>query len=358
MINRMYNTIEPFVFESNCHQRFENGRPVMGLQECSRTISVMKNTNGCKGYILESGKGYIVKIDNNDSNKPTMSEKPMIVVNRTETTVELRGYQIQAQTLFGWMDVDNSDYGLIVHYENRTISKCVLYLYDRDVFIEYRLHDNTPLKSVKGCSSTECEEYAMLAMEAAANGNTSKAHQYGMKVYNSIVENSQQLDRICNIKDIALSLGKLMEGDYFEDNDDIKQAVGLSYYFLSKTIHEGIQDPYLYVYRFSIVWEYNKVFYYLFAHSEGEEYSPFGIGIMRNIATMTYNHHMQGMQMADMLTEPRIARLDPALGNIFRDIYSNYSTTPKEQIIDIGNEYHNQIFKYLEKKINDKDFDF
>ena len=26
------NTIEPFVFKSNCHQRYENGLPKMGLQ--------------------------------------------------------------------------------------------------------------------------------------------------------------------------------------------------------------------------------------------------------------------------------------------------------------------------------------
>lgn len=26
------NTIEPFVFKSNCHQRYENNQPVMGLQ--------------------------------------------------------------------------------------------------------------------------------------------------------------------------------------------------------------------------------------------------------------------------------------------------------------------------------------
>lgn len=42
-------TIEPFVFKSNCHQRYEGAYPKMGLQECLRTVSVVKNTNGCSG---------------------------------------------------------------------------------------------------------------------------------------------------------------------------------------------------------------------------------------------------------------------------------------------------------------------
>lgn len=45
-------SIQPFTFRSNCHQRYENGTPVMGLQECIRTVSLVKNTDGCPGYKL------------------------------------------------------------------------------------------------------------------------------------------------------------------------------------------------------------------------------------------------------------------------------------------------------------------
>ena len=55
-------SLQPFTFKSNCHQRYENNTPVQGLQECLRTVSVVKNTNGCPGYKLEPGIGYIVKI--------------------------------------------------------------------------------------------------------------------------------------------------------------------------------------------------------------------------------------------------------------------------------------------------------
>ena len=353
-------TIEPFVFKSNCHQRYEGAYPKMGLQECLRTVSVVKNTNGCSGYQLQPGDGYIIKIFNDDAGKPNMADKPMRVVRKTDTSVELRGYKVNALTPFGWQEIDLADYGLLVHYENGKICKCVLHMYDRNTFIEYRTQTNEPLKSVSSNHGTnECEEYAKLAREAAANGNTSSAQQYGLKALNSIIANPSQLKSIANVDTLALALGKMMEGDHFRDNDSIKRAVGLTYYMLCKAIDQNKQhDPYLFVYRFSVIWEYNQVFYHLFAHSEGTSYNPNPYDIFGQSSTAVYDHHMQGMQMGDMLQEPRIARLDPALGNIFNQMYAQYRTTPSEQIISLGNKYHKQVYDYLCRKVDSIDFDF
>lgn len=130
--------MEPFVFKSDCHQRFENGNEVMGLQQCVRTVSVEKNTNGCRGYKLNPGDGYIVKVFNDDLGKPNMSDKPMRIVSKTADKVELRGFPIEAQTPFGWQEVDYSDYGFTVYYTNGKVSKCVLHMFDRNVDLEYR----------------------------------------------------------------------------------------------------------------------------------------------------------------------------------------------------------------------------
>lgn len=353
-------TIEPFVFKSNCHQRYEGAYPKMGLQECLRTVSVVKNTNGCSGYQLQPGDGYIIKIFNDDAGKPNMADKPMRVVRKTDTSVELRGCKVNAQTPFGWQEIDLADYGLLVHYENGKVCKCVLHMYDRNTFIEYRTQSNEPLKSVSSNHGTnECEEYAKLAREAAANGNTSSAQQYGLKALNSIIANPSQLKSIANVDTLALALGKMMEGDHFRDNDSIKRAVGLTYYMLCKAIDQNKQhDPYLFVYRFSVIWEYNQVFYHLFAHSEGTSYNPNPYDIFGQSSTAVYDHHMQGMQMGDMLQEPRVARLDPALGNIFNQMYARYRTTPSEQIISLGNKYHKQVYDYLCNKIDSLDLSF
>lgn len=134
-------SIQPFTFRSNCHQRYENDTPVMGLQECIRTVSLVKNTDGCPGYKLAPGVGYIVKIYNDDLGKPNMSDKPMKVVTKSADMVELRGFPIMAQSPFGWQDVDYSDYGFVVYYKNGQVEKCVLHMYDRNIRLEY-LHSS------------------------------------------------------------------------------------------------------------------------------------------------------------------------------------------------------------------------
>lgn len=131
------NEIKPFVFISNHHQRYEHGRPVMGLQEHTRTVQLEKNTNGCKGYRLESGRGYIVKVWNDDLQKPNMSDKPMDVIEQQMDKLVLRGFPIEAQSPFGWMEMDYQDYGFIVFYKDGKVEKCQLHMYDRDTYIEY-----------------------------------------------------------------------------------------------------------------------------------------------------------------------------------------------------------------------------
>ena len=134
-------SIQPFTFRSNCHQRYENDTPVMGLQECIRTVSLVKNTDGCPGYKLDPGVGYIVKIYNDDLGKPNMSDKPMKVVTKSADMVELRGFPIEARSPFGWQEVDYSDYGFVVYYKNGQVEKCVLHMYDRNIRLEY-LHSS------------------------------------------------------------------------------------------------------------------------------------------------------------------------------------------------------------------------
>lgn len=109
----------------------------MGLQHCSRTITVEKNRTGCRGYNIIPGDGYIVKIFNDDLGKPNMSDKPMRLISQSTNKVELKGYILEAMGPFGWIDVDYSVYGLTVYYNNGYISKCILHLFDRGVDLEY-----------------------------------------------------------------------------------------------------------------------------------------------------------------------------------------------------------------------------
>lgn len=127
-----------FVFESNEHQRYEYGSPVMGLQKCLRTIVVETNKSGCEGYKIKPGDGYVVKIYNNDTSNAQMSAKPMRLLQVTDSFIELRGYPLLAWSLFGWQPLDYSVYGFFIHYANGRITHCDLHMFDRNVRIEYR----------------------------------------------------------------------------------------------------------------------------------------------------------------------------------------------------------------------------
>ena len=110
---------------------------------------------------------------------------------------------------------------------------------------------------------------------------------------------------------MALALGKMMEGDNFSDSEEIVQAVGITYYFICRAIQEdNIPNPYIYVYKFSTEYEYNKAMYRLMAHAEGREYRNNPFDMFSQISIMTYDHNLEGMMMADVFTEPQIPYLD------------------------------------------------
>lgn len=136
--NKTNETIQPFVFKSDSHQRYQNGNKVGEIQQCFRTLSVEKNVNGCRGYRLAPGDGYIVKIYNDDIGKPNMSDKPMRIVSKNTNKIELRGFPIDAMAPFGWQEVANDDYGLTVYYLNDRVERCVFHMFDRKIDIEYR----------------------------------------------------------------------------------------------------------------------------------------------------------------------------------------------------------------------------
>ena len=130
-------------FKSTQHQRYTNGCEVGDLQVCNRAVEVKSNTSGCEGYNIPIGKGYIVTIYNLDGvhpmwgNNVQMSPKPMEIVRQSSNEIELKGYPVLAMTPFGWMEVDQSDYGITICFEAGQVKKCVLHMFDRNTDIVY-----------------------------------------------------------------------------------------------------------------------------------------------------------------------------------------------------------------------------
>lgn len=133
-----------FTFKSSDHLRYENGVHVAGPHGgANRAVKVEPNINGCNGYNIQGGDGYIVTIYNLDGMHPAwqnnvqMSPKPMRIVSQSVDKIALRGYPVQAMSPFGWIDFNGEDYGLTIYIQDEEVDKCVLHLHDRKIDLEY-----------------------------------------------------------------------------------------------------------------------------------------------------------------------------------------------------------------------------
>ena len=133
-----------FTFKSSDHLRYENGVHVAGPHGgANRAVKVEPNINGCNGYNIQGGDGYIVTIYNLDGMHPAwqnnvqMSPKPMRIVSQSVDKIVLRGYPVQAMSPFGWIDFNGEDYGLTIYIQDEEVDKCVLHLHDRKIDLEY-----------------------------------------------------------------------------------------------------------------------------------------------------------------------------------------------------------------------------
>lgn len=115
------------VFVSNNHVRYNQG------------VRSNADNRGATRVVCVEGKGsnkFEVSIRNMIGDNPLagnlqMTPKPMKIINRTENTIELRGY---GKDEYG---DSYSDYGIILYMSNGKVEKITLIMWDREVKIEY-----------------------------------------------------------------------------------------------------------------------------------------------------------------------------------------------------------------------------
>lgn len=240
-------SIEPFVFESNQHQRYENGNAVQGLQDCPRTIILEKNVDGCSGYQLQPGDGYIVRMINGDTGREQMAAKPMRVIKSTASKIVLRGYKVNAMTPFGFQEVDMADYGLSVTLSHGTIDKCTLHMYDRNVDIEYR--KVTARKTVvnqdflPNVGQNKITEIACQLNFARNTGNSALAGRLCTELYNEVSPNKQGGRSLLNLpngdcQSVGLAFTCMVLCYDFGDDDINSVAAENAFFCLARSLTE------------------------------------------------------------------------------------------------------------------------
>ena len=365
-------SIQPFTFRSNCHQRYENDTPVMGLQECIRTVSLVKNTDGCLGYKLDPGVGYIVKIYNDDLGKPNMSDKPMKVVTKSADMVELRGFPIEARSPFGWQEVDYSDYGFVVYYKNGQVEKCVLHMYDRNIRLEYMTKSassstaKTNSYITNAPESNKLTETETLVKEALSNLRAGRdgddTYHPLFKAWRSFQRAPEQLKKIQDEGSFGTAFMIFLSYGTVSDIDDKQQLASIAYLFFSKAIEKNGNDVNLYKNRILLMMLNDEAFGYtvLSAINPGGGFDIFSM----NLHPFESRDAIYKMEYVDLLKNPRLLSVD-MLNERFSDLNNKISNgffgqnQTSQTIIEKGLELHKKVLDYLNNKVlTEEDLDF
>lgn len=347
-------TFKPFVFESNQHQRYENNNPVQGIQKCPRTIIVEKNINGCSGYKLVPGEGYIVRGINGDTGNPQFTPKPMLLIKSSESVVELRGYEVEAMTPFGYEKFDQSDYGLTVYYKDGEVERCILHMFDRKIDLEYMKVEP---------EITEAEQYVNAAMNKLRGGQDGDAVYHPLYLaWRSIQNNPEQLADIVDDYTFGSALSIFLSfGTVNVDIDAWQQITSLSYLFLSKAINANKNKMNAYKNRIMLMLSNNEAFQYTVSSVVNKDMSimSFAMGFHQFDA----RDAMYKMEYADFAACPQVISMNDYFARAYRDlenkVNSNFFRKDADTLIMEGIQLHKDITDYLENKvITEQDIDF
>lgn len=306
------------------------------------------------GYKLEVGKGYIVKLFNDDLGKPNMSDKPMIVVSKTDTCIELRGFKIEAMTPFGWQEVDYSDYGLKVWYINDKISKCVLYMYDRNIRIEYTnkvsMPQNKQRVTVLKNTETEC-----LIQEALGNlqkGNDGDETYHPLyKAWRSFQNDPSQLSKIKDYGRYGMGLMIFLSYETVADIDDRQQLASVAYLFLSKAIKQTSNNANYIKNRLLLMVTNHEAFEYTVSSVVNKDQDFFAM----SLTPFKARDAMFKMEFADLSSNQALLTID-MLASRYKDLKNKIASgffgqnETETSILSCGKNLHEQILAHLEKK--------
>lgn len=352
-----------FEFDSTCHQRYENGQPVRGLQVCPRYIKIKKNIYGCSGYQLTPGDGYILTATNGDTGQPQFAPKPMRVVKFSNTEILLKGYCVSAQTPFGWQEIDLSDYGFSIIFENDVVKKCILFLYDRNVKLEYMVGSKTTKNSTNNtaCRMVETESLVVEALKQLSIGNDGDETYHPLyKSWRSYKDNPEQLKNIKDFGHYGMRLMIFLSYGTISDIDDRQQLASLAYLFISKAIKQNSANANLFKNRLLLMITNHEAFEYTVSSVVNKDQDFFSMNLMPFQA----RDAMFKMEYADLSFNRALLSID-ILASKYQDLQTKINSgffgkeSTNESIISSGNSLHEQVLTYLEHKVLDEgDIDF
>lgn len=354
-----------FVLKSPDHLRYENGKHVSGPHGgAGRAVKVEPNVNGCEGYDIESGDGYIVTVFNLDGNHPLwqnnvqMTPKPMRIISQSSDKIILRGYPTRAMSPFGWIDFDGSDYGLTINIKNGQIENCILHMHDRNVDIEYLKGEISQISAEPEIVSLAKRANAQYQQERVTDGR-----QLLIQIYRSVKSDPGQLQNVTDFSSLGTSFLMMLDQNLSDDIDTLQMMASISYLCISKAIENDSTNLNLYKDRLLMLRMGHDPFKYtvMSALNLGGDFFSMSMGM----SDLEARDAIYKMEIADLELHPQLYRqvsffkerkdeFDEMIG---RQFFMPEKTL--DNVIKSGVENHKRLLDYLENRvINEEDVDF
>jgi len=354
-----------FVLKSPDHLRYENGKHISGPHGgAGRAVKVEPNVNGCEGYDIKSGDGYIVTVFNLDDNHPLwqnnvqMTPKPMRIISQSSDKIILRGYPTRAMSPFGWIDFNGEDYGLTINFKNGQLENCILHMHDRNVDIEY----------LKGEVSQTPAEPEIVSLAKRANAQyqqerVTDGRQLLIQIYRSVKSDPRQLQNVTDFSSLGTSFLMMLDQNLSDDIDTLQMMASISYLCISKAIEKDSTNLNLYKDRLLMLRMGHDPFKYTVMSALNLGGDFFSMSMV--MSDLEARDAIYKMEIADIELHPQLYRqvsffkerkdeFDEMIG---RQFFMPEKTL--ENVIKSGLENHKKILDYLENRvINEEDVDF
>jgi hypothetical protein len=348
-----------FIYKSYDHIRYENGEYVKGPHGgARRIITVEENLNGCEGYNIKKGDGYIVTLYNVDGENPgwrnniQMKPKPMRIVSQTPNKIMLRGYQTEVLAPTGWIDFNGADYGLTILMEDGQINECILHVYHQKVDIKYLKDENLVLQS-----EPEILSLAKKANSSYQNGDEFDGQNLLNKIYRLIKDKPSQLKDLNEYSALATSFLIMLSHNLTDDVDKLQVMASVGYFCIGKAINNDEDNPNLYKDRLLILRSGQEAFSYTVMAALGLTNDLFATTSPRILS----RDAIYKMEIADLETFPILYQQIELFRNRkieFDEMIRNNHFNPQNNlnsIVKTGIENHLRVFNYIERIMIDND---
>ncbi len=351
-----------FVFKSHNHLRYKNGHLVGGPDNgATRAVKVEPNINGCEGYNIKEGEGYIVTIFNLDGNHPVwnnnvqMTPKPMKIISQSSDKILLRGYPVKALSPLGWVDFAGQNYGLTIFYKKGDVDKCVMHMYDRYLDIEYLKDQNPQIKS-----EPEIVSLAQRANAQYQDDRVTDGRQLLFQVYRSVKSDPGLLRNVTSYSSLGTSFLIMLELNLSDNIDTLQMMASLSYLCFSKAIVNDPDNLDLYKSRLLMLNIGNGPFRY----TVWQALDLIPLCLSGSDALINSRDEIYKMEISDLVLHPSLCVID-----IFKQRKEEFDKmigsgffapeTTLEEVCKVGIANHNKLLNYLDNKvINEEDTDF